>query len=394
MQVIVSCPLIVPDEPIDSNALEAHIQAWGRALRALAFQQCWQQYQAHAPACPRCQQPTTLADGSRPYALRTLFGTVRLARQRRRCRACGRIFQPLDPLLGAGSGRATTGLRQVAMLAAASWPFATAVWLLHALSGAEVSAEWVRQVAKAAGQVAAETASQAATALVVGERRVEPPTVPAQGLIALDGGYVQSHDNPAGAVLATGRERVGRERWRLTGRRYVASFGSAATFGPLVYQVAAAAGVAQAALLGDGAGWHYPRAERRLDLWHLLRRGHEALLAEELPEAEAQALWVELAGRLRRGEVEPARELVQQHLRGPAGGGFAGYLASQREWIVDAEMLLAQGEIVGSGAIEKGVDLVLNRRFRGRRGMGWGRAKANAIVTLRTHILNRQAEAA
>ena len=77
MQVIVSCPLIVPDEPIDSNALEAHIQAWGRALMALAFQQCWQQYQAHAPACPRCQQPTTVADGSRPYALRTLFGTVR-----------------------------------------------------------------------------------------------------------------------------------------------------------------------------------------------------------------------------------------------------------------------------------------------------------------------------
>ena len=131
-----------------------------------------------------------MADGTQPYALRTVFGTVRLARQRRRCRACGRIFQPLDPLLGAGSGRATTGLPQAAMLAAA--------WLLHALSGAEVSAEWVRQVAEAAGQV-------------------EPPTVPAQGLIALAGGYVQRQDNPAGmegkvVVLATGRERVGRER--------------------------------------------------------------------------------------------------------------------------------------------------------------------------------------
>ena len=177
----------------------------------------------------------------------------------------------------------------------------------------------------------------------------------------------------------------------------MASFGSAATFGPLAYQVAAEAGVAQAELLvvlGDGASWHFPTAERRLDLWHLLHRGHEALLAEELPEAEAQALWVELAGRLCRGEVEPARELVQQHLRGPAGVVFAGYLANQREWIVDAEMLLAQGEIVGSGAIEKGVDLVLNRRFKGRRGMRWWRANANAIVTLRTHMLNRQAEAA
>ena len=122
--------------------------------------------------------------------------------------------------------------------------------------------------------------------------------------------------------------------------------------------------------------------------------GCAGVLAEELPEAEAQALWVELAGRLCRGEVEPARELVQQHLRGPAGGVFAGYLANQREWIVDAEMLLAQGEIVGSGAIEKGVDLVLNRRFKGRRGMRWWRATANAIVTLRTHSRNRQAEAA
>ena len=55
LQVIVSCPLIVPDEPIDSNELEARNQDWGRQLMALAFQQCWQQYQAQAPACPRCQ---------------------------------------------------------------------------------------------------------------------------------------------------------------------------------------------------------------------------------------------------------------------------------------------------------------------------------------------------
>jgi hypothetical protein len=92
---------------------------------------------------------------------------------------------------------------------------------------------------------------------------VEPPAVPGQGLLALDGGYVQSHDNPEGmegkvAVIASGRERVGRDRWRLTGRHYVASFGSAATFGPLVYQVAAESGVAQAeslVVLGDGASW-------------------------------------------------------------------------------------------------------------------------------------------
>jgi hypothetical protein len=61
--------------------------------------------------------------------------------------------------------------------------------------------------------------------------------------------------------------------------------------------------------------------------------------------------------------------LVETHLPSPVGREFAGYLVNQRDWIVDAESLLNQGEVVGSEAIEKGVDLVLNRRFKGRRGM-------------------------
>ena len=232
-------------------------------------------------------------------------------------------------------------------------------------------AEWVRQVAEAAGQVADGAGARAHR--------------PGWGLRPAPGQSGRDGREGGGA-----RDRVGRERWRLTGRRYVASFGSAATFGPLAYQVAVEAGVAQAELLvvlGDGASWiseiaswHFPTAERRLDLWHLLRRG---------------------AGRGTAGGGGPGalgggRACPGAGAAAPEGAGvvFAGYLANQREWIVAAEMLLAQGEIVGSGAIEKGVDLVLNRRFKGRRGMRWWRANANAIVTLRTHILNHQAEAA
>jgi hypothetical protein len=276
------------------------------------------QYQAQAPACPRCQQPTIVADGTRPYALRTVFGTVRLARQRRRSRASGRIFQPLDAFLAASPGRATTGLIEAAILAAAGVEWSRGECRVGSAGGRSRT-----------GQAAAETATQEATAVVTGERLVEPPAVPGQGLLALDGGYVQSHGNPEGmegkvAVIASGRERVGRDRWRLTGRHYAASFGSAATFGPLVYQVAAESGVAQ------------------------------------------------------------AESLVETHLPSPVGREFAGY----------GETLLNQGEVMGSGAIEKGVDLVLNRRFKGRRGMRWWRANAKAIVTLRTQILNHQAEAA
>ena len=74
--------------------------------------------------------------------------------------------------------------------------------------------------------------------------------MPGQGLLALDGGYVQSHDNPEG----------------------------------MEGKVAAESGVAQAeslVVLGDGASWiteiaawHFPQVKRQLDLWHLLRRGH------------------------------------------------------------------------------------------------------------------------
>jgi hypothetical protein len=50
--------------------------------------------------------------------------------------------------------------------------------------------------------------------------------------------------------------------------------------------------------------------------------------------------------------------------------------------------------VVGSGAVEKAVDVVLNRRFKGRRGMRWWRSNADAITVLRTRILNQESIAA
>jgi hypothetical protein len=89
-----------------------------------------------------------------------------------------------------------------------------------------------------------------------------------------------------------------------------------------------------------------------------------------------------------------AEQLVQQHLMGGVGQAFGGCLRNQRAWIVDAESLQADGEVVGSGAVEKAVDVVLNRRFKGRRGMRWWQSNADAITVLRTRILNQESIAA
>jgi hypothetical protein len=413
MQVVVSCPLSVPDEVTDINALEALIHEWGRQLMAAAFSVAWQQLQAHEPDCPRCQSRDTVADGTRPYRLRTVFGTVPLNRLRRRCRGCGAVFQPLDgPLHAAGPGRATAGLVEAALLSAASWPFATAAEVLGRLSGADVSAEWVRQVSEAHGQDLGAQACVAAEALITGQSLAAPDAgdeSAAQLLLALDGGWLPSHDTAGGmeakvAVLATGREQVGRQRWRLSGRRYVGRVQDAARFGPQVFQAARAVGLGPdtpVVVLGDGAAWItsltaacFPGAKRRLDLWHLLRRATDAVRAEPLDAATAQRVQTELTALLRRGAVAEAETLVQQEVRSQVGQAFGGYLANQRAWIVDADALQANGEVVGSGAVEKGVDLVINRRCKGRRGMRWWRANADAIIVLRTRILNDEPLAA
>jgi hypothetical protein len=49
-------------------------------------------------------------------------------------------------------------------------------------------------------------------------------------------------------------------------------------------------------------------------------------------------------------------------------------------WIGYYEALKAAGHPVGRGAIEKGVDLLIHRRFK---GMGWKRANADRSVALR-----------
>ena len=47
-----------------------------------------------------------------------------------------------------------------------------------------------------------------------------------------------------------------------------------------------------------------------------------------------------------------------------------------------------EGYPVGSGSVEKAVDIVINRRVRCRRGMRWWRDNADSVVALRTLMLN------
>jgi hypothetical protein len=71
---------------------------------------------------------------------------------------------------------------------------------------------------------------------------------------------------------------------------------------------------------------------------------------------------------------------------------FATCLDNRRVRILNDAARQAAGETIGSGSGEKGVDIVVNRRLKGRRGMRWWRSRAEGVIALRLATLNDEWE--
>ena len=69
---------------------------------------------------------------------------------------------------------------------------------------------------------------------------------------------------------------------------------------------------------------------------------------------------------------------------------FVAYLREHAPHIPDYAARRAAGQPVGSGAIEKGVNVVVNRRCKGQRGMRWQRRHAEGVVALRVALRNQE----
>ncbi len=155
MQLMIPCPLILPDLPLSLEELETAVHAWGLAIQQAALARAWQAQAALRPpvACPTCAASAQRPAGTKARRVETRFGPVRLTRQRMRCQACGRYFQPDDaalmPLLGAG--QCTPVLRALAAQCGASWPYRQAAQVLTLLHGAPLAAETVRRIVAETG---------------------------------------------------------------------------------------------------------------------------------------------------------------------------------------------------------------------------------------------------
>lgn len=415
MQLMIPLPLVLPDTPLPLDQLEEAVHTWGLAIQQAALALAWQAQAALRPPvpCPACRDVRQQRAGSRVRTVETRFGPVRLRRARVRCRGCGRHSQPDDAALDAtlGGGRCTLPLRSLVAQCGASWPYRQAAQVVGMLRGTPLAVETVRRiVAVTGGAMAAQYEREAAAACQPPATAPPPSAPPAHLEVVLDGAWVHSWDNAHGmeikvGVVHTGSERCGATRTCLTERRYAATTAGVTPFGA---HVTAAIGqvdgfvAAEQTLLGDGAAWIWrlgaallPTATQVLDRWHLRDARRRATRAA-IPEKATRQPWsVQLEEALDIGAVATTLavlDAMQQEYPHPALGEFVGYLHNHAERIPNYAARQEAGKTIGSGAGEKGVDLVVNRRVKGRRGMRWWRERVSGVIALRLAILNAEWE--
>jgi hypothetical protein len=405
----------------DFDAVEPLIVDAGRRAMVQAVRAVCRDYEGRTVSCPHCASVWLQSEGTERRVLLCPFGRVEVWLHRLRCEGCGAHFRPADSFLAClQGGNVTRTLREACVLAGTSWPYGTAARVLHDLCGAQVSAETVRQVTRQVGEEALTeevAAAQQALALPQRERVDQREVSPDQLLIGLDGGWVASRDQAGGmegkvGVLATEVEALGNGRGRLRRRRYVATFGDARRMGELTYAAACELGGDEAGeqlALGDGADWikrqvalHFPDAVRILDWPHLercVRRALRQARPGEAGRAERHQCADVVFTALRHGEVATALAALHT-LRPPVATeptaaleAARRYLQTQRDWIGNYDAWHAAGYPIGSGMVERAVELVINRRLK-RHGMRWLRANADSLVALRVRTLNRDWDAA
>jgi hypothetical protein len=146
-------------------------------------------------------------------------------------------------------------------------------------------------------------------------------------------------------------------------------------------------------VLGDGAAWIRTWFEGLgidskamvLCWWHLRKRCYESMSSAGGPKDRRRAFEKELLGRLWRGEVEAAIELLRgalEWVRTPTSvEELIGYLEKRRAYIPDYEQRQRAGLWIASTRVEKYNDWAVSARCK-HRGMSWSAQGVLALATL------------
>lgn len=351
--------------------------------------------------CERCGE-VLVHNGHEEKKIRTLLGSIRIARVRLRCQGCGKETYPLDEAIGLEAGDGTTlGVRERALWAAIELSYEKTASFLKKFTGLEVSRQKIYDMAIDEGRRIEEWEDRRREEVFGKAKSVEekPEKIPKVLYIQVDATGVNDRSSKEWMECKVGasfsrRAKVSKKRFWLMDKKTYASIEDAGAFGEKFYLDCIRQGVMDAEkvyFISDGARWiknlknnYFPEAIGVLDIWHLEREFKRVLgeekqqLVESLKELALQGKGKEIVKRLieessNTEDLEATTKIAEA----------TNYVMSNLDWIEN----IPKVEGYGSGPVEKTVDIAVARRFK-KRGMSWYKEFANPLLKLRLLKLN------
>ena len=386
---------------------------------ALASSSGKRSYRGAAVPCRTCGGKARFV-GYRTRWLRTLCGEQRVERAYYHCAACREGQLPWDEAAGLNARIFTPSVKALVAECCARLTHREVEDLLARVLGLELEESSQQEVV---GEVGARLRAAEATQIEAcfGRLAVVPPECPAPGCergavsapprlyVGIDAAKAHTggswHDMKC-AVLYPGQPgppgQPGSPGERAGAKRYVARQEEAGAFGQRVYVEALKAGLAitpEVVVLGDGADWiwkladeHFHGATEILDYYHAaehLWKLAAVLYGQESPQGRRWA-----AERCHDLKVNGPRGLLRALARRKAKGTLAqeelrlarGYFRTHRRRM-DYPGFRKRGLMIGSGPVEAACKVVVGQRLKGA-GMRWSEAGADAMLAVRTTVLN------
>ncbi len=382
----------------------------------------------------------------------TMFGRITIERQYYQCllpveaKHLGRCTHgeaPFDEEWGLSSGRTSPGVQKLISFLAASMTLSEATQVFTCLLPLDLSERQALNLLQPVGEALQcqedeqmqQIFEQARTKHTCRQERRSGNPKPIRRLyIELDGvlarlrrGCVplEEHERKregdvyrevkVGAVFQASR---GRERSHLVKEvfldepgpiTYVARRTNAETFAPLLYQLAHRCGLEQAeqvVVLGDGAAWirrvvaeHFPQAIHIVDLYHAREHVWKVANAVYTRGTQQASIWAHaVCDLLCEGRIsEVVKRIEELPAIQPEPGAARSVPEIEAEYFrTNSERMCyptfrAQGMHIGSGIAEAACKTVVSTRAK-RSGMRWTPAGLDAVLALRTAVLNQSYE--
>jgi len=361
------------------------------------------------------EQGRVVKKGKRSKYLCTRLGWIRYERQRVRYLEEGRYGFPLDEALGLRPyQQGSDWVRKRGVELACDHPYRQAADLLAQEIGEELSHRtlhrWVQEEGrKLRGEEEAKRRRvfEEGDSLPTGSCKDEGEEEEREIVVVeADGTMLSSQEKGEDrfevklGLLYTGKEleskEAKRKRYRLKEKVLYGGVEEGGAFGEKLYlrgeERLNLGGAKYLLFIGDGARWineiagaDYWKSVYQLDWWHYQRKLREALRGEE-------KLIGELLRLLREGKGEEHRRLLRLRRMMIREGAekldeLLDYLEDNWEglygsWSLRGKVKAQEVLVVGSGAMEKNIELIIGRRFK-KRGMSWSREGANNLLKLR-----------